>query len=295
MLNNKVQELNAFQNNLQTVIEYREALKNFDSNKSLPDIDREIYKNNQEMATLAAQMWNSWLSAQRLDITQKQREDMLAYIAGMKLLGDEKLSSDSKLSRLFKHLQVQMTKYLPCWAVTSLSARGRIALDPGIFDLVVIDESHNFRNGGKITTDEDDENPKENRYLRLLNQVIRAGVRTKVLMLSATPVNNGFKDLKNQLQLAYEGEAEKIDELLNTKNSIDDIFRQAQTAYNRWAKLEPEERNTSKLLAMLSFDFFEVLDSVTIARSRKHIERYYDTADIGKFPTRLKPISRRPC
>ena len=165
----------------------------------------------------------------------------------------------------------------------------------GNYDLVVIDESHNFRNGGKITTDEDDENPKENRYLRLLNQVIRAGVRTKVLMLSATPVNNGFKDLKNQLQLAYEGEAEKIDELLNTKNSIDDIFRQAQTAYNRWAKLEPEERNTSKLLAMLSFDFFEVLDSVTIARSRKHIERYYDTADIGKFPTRLKPISRRPC
>lgn len=165
----------------------------------------------------------------------------------------------------------------------------------GNYDLVVIDESHNFRNGGKITTDEEDENPRENRYLRLLNQVIRTGVKTKVLMLSATPVNNGFKDLKNQLQLAYEGEADKIDDLLNTKNSIDDIFRQAQTEYNRWAKLEPENRTTAKLLTMLSFDFFEVLDSVTIARSRKHIERYYDTADIGKFPTRLKPISRRPC
>ena len=165
----------------------------------------------------------------------------------------------------------------------------------GNYDLVVIDESHNFRNGGKITTDEEDENPRENRYLRLMNQVIRTGVKTKVLMLSATPVNNGFKDLKNQLQLAYEGETDKIDELLNTKNSIDDIFRQAQTAYNKWAKLEPKNRTTAKLLSMLNFDFFEVLDSVTIARSRKHIERYYDTTDIGKFPTRLKPISRRPC
>lgn len=165
----------------------------------------------------------------------------------------------------------------------------------GNYDLIVIDESHNFRNGGKITTDEEDENPRENRYLRLLNQVIRAGVKTKVLMLSATPVNNGFKDLKNQLQLAYEGEVEKIDSLLDTKSSIDDIFRQAQTAYNRWVKFEPTERTTTKLLGMLSFDFFEVLDSVTIARSRKHIERYYDTTDIGKFPTRLKPISRRPC
>jgi Superfamily II DNA/RNA helicases, SNF2 family len=165
----------------------------------------------------------------------------------------------------------------------------------GNYDLIVIDESHNFRNGSKITTDEEDENPRENRYLRSLNQVIRAGVKTKVLMLSATPVNNGFKDLKNQLQLAYEGEVEKIDSLLDTKSSIDDIFRQAQTAYNRWVKFEPTERTTTKLLGMLSFDFFEVLDSVTIARSRKHIERYYDTTDIGKFPTRLKPISRRPC
>ena len=125
----------------------------------------------------------------------------------------------------------------------------------GNYDLIVIDESHNFRNGGKITTDEEDENPRENRYLRLLNQVIRTGVKTKVLMLSATPVNNGFKDLKNQLQLAYEGEAEKIDSLLDTKSSIDDIFRQAQTAYNRWVKFEPTERTTAKLLGILSFNY----------------------------------------
>ena len=162
------------------------------------------------------------------------------------------------------------------------------------YDLVVIDESHNFRNGGKVSTDENDENPRENRYLQLMNKVIRKGVKTKVLMLSATPVNNRFNDLKNQIALAYEGESEKIDEQLNTKSSIDDIFRQAQTEYNRWSKLPPEERTTKRLLERLSFDFFEVLDSVTIARSRKHIEQYYDTTDIGKFPTRLTPIARRP-
>ena len=164
----------------------------------------------------------------------------------------------------------------------------------GNYDLVVIDESHNFRNGGKVTTDENDDNPRENRYLQLMNRVIRSGVKTKVLMLSATPVNNRFNDLKNQIQLAYEGESEKIDELLNTSSSIDDIFRQAQKEYNIWAKLPAEERTTKELLNRLSFDFFEVLDSVTIARSRKHIEQYYDTADIGKFPTRLTPIPRRP-
>ena len=163
----------------------------------------------------------------------------------------------------------------------------------GNYDLVVIDESHNFRNGGKITTDEDD-NQKENRYLRLMNKVMRTGVKTKVLMLSATPVNNRFNDLKNQLQLAYEGDAANIDDLLNTHSGIDDIFRQAQAAYNRWSKLPPEERTTKALQNALSFDFFEVLDAVTIARSRKHIEQYYDTAAIGNFPERLPPISRRP-
>lgn len=162
------------------------------------------------------------------------------------------------------------------------------------YDLVVIDESHNFRNGGKVTTDDDDENPRENRYLRLLNEVIRKGVKTKVLMLSATPVNNRFNDLKNQLQLAYEGETERFDKLLNTSASVDDIFRQAQSVYNRWAKLPEEERTTNRLLSELSFDFFEVLDSVTIARSRRHIQQYYDTTDIGSFPKRLPVRSQRP-
>lgn len=164
----------------------------------------------------------------------------------------------------------------------------------GNYDLVVIDESHNFRNGGKVTASEDDEDPKENRYLRLMNKVIKAGVKTKVLMLSATPVNNRFNDLKNQLQLAYEGDASNINALLKTEKPIDEIFRQAQRAYNEWVELPLEARTTERLLKSLSFDFFEVLDSVTIARSRKHIEQFYDTADIGKFPTRLKPVSKTP-
>lgn len=161
----------------------------------------------------------------------------------------------------------------------------------GNYDLVVIDESHNFRNGGKLNGAD---NEKENRYLKLLNKVIRKGVKTKVLMLSATPVNNRFNDLKNQLQLAYEGNSDLIDDKLDTKRSIDDIFKNAQKAFNAWSKLDIADRTTDKLLKMLDFDFFEVLDSVTIARSRKHIEKYYNTADVGKFPTRLKPISKRP-
>ena len=159
------------------------------------------------------------------------------------------------------------------------------------YDLVVIDESHNFRNGGKLSGED---NEKENRYLKLLNKVIRKGVKTKVLMLLATPVNNRFNDLKNQLALAYEGNTELIDDKLNTTRSIDDIFKSAQRAFNTWSKWEPADRTTENLLRMLDFDFFEVLDSVTIARSRKHIQKYYDTTDIGTFPTRLKPISLRP-
>lgn len=164
------------------------------------------------------------------------------------------------------------------------------ALNWGNFDLVVIDESHNFRNGSNTSTDE-----KENRYTKLMNRVIRSGVRTKVLMLSATPVNNRFVDLKNQLALAYEGDAGKINEKLNTSSPIDEIFRQAQKAFNTWSKLPVTERTTNALLAALDFDFFEVLDSVTIARSRRHIEKYYNISDVGTFPERLKPISVQPC
>ena len=179
---------------------------------------------------------------------------------------------------------------------TDLSRNGGVSngldldrLNWGNYDLVVIDESHNFRNGAGTHA-----NTQENRYVKLMDKVIRAGVKTKVLMLSATPVNNRFTDLKNQLALAYEGDSEFINEQLDTKKPIEEIFRQAQKAFNAWSKLEPEARTTDALLRTLDFDFFEVLDSVTIARSRRHIEKYYNTEEIGKFPERLKPISKRP-
>ena len=179
---------------------------------------------------------------------------------------------------------------------TDLSRTGGISngidldrLNWGNYDLVVIDESHNFRNGSGTHA-----NTTENRYVKLMEKVICTGVKTKVLMLSATPVNNRFVDLRNHLAIAYEGDSEQIDSKLATKKSIDDIFRQAQKAYNAWCKLEPKDRTTDALLRTLDFDFFEVLDSVTIARSRKHISKYYSTAEIGKFPERLKPISMRP-
>ena len=154
----------------------------------------------------------------------------------------------------------------------------------GNYGLIVIDESHNFRNNNPYSD-------RENRYQMLLRKVIKEGIETKVLMLSATPVNNRFNDLKNQLALAYEGDAEIINNKLDTKNGIEQIFKKAQQAFNVWSKFENEERTTEKLLDMLDFDFFEILDSLTIARSRKHITTYYDTTDIGKFPLRNKPIS----
>lgn len=162
-------------------------------------------------------------------------------------------------------------------------------LNWGNYDLVVIDESHNFRNG--IGTHS---NTTENRYKRLMDKVIRAGVKTKVLMLSATPVNNRFVDLKNQLAIAYEGNSENLSAILDTQKSVEEIFRLAQGSFNAWLKLKPAQRTTDALLQTLDFDFFELLDSVTIARSRKHIEKYYDTNAIGRFPQRLKPISMRP-
>lgn len=157
----------------------------------------------------------------------------------------------------------------------------------GNFDLVVIDESHNFRNN-------DVYKDRETRYQRLMNQVVKAGVKTKVLMLSATPVNNRFTDLRNQLALAYEGESEKLNEKLGTEKDVEEIFRRAQATFNAWSKLPPEERTAASILDSLDFDFFELLDSVTIARSRKHIQQFYDVSEIGTFPERRKPLAYSP-
>ena len=166
----------------------------------------------------------------------------------------------------------------------------------GGYDLVVIDESHNFRNGEDTATAAKDDGTggTENRYQRLINHVIRGGVPTKVLMLSATPVNNRFRDLRNQLRLAYQGDPAGWSEKLGLSSNIEDVFKSAQGAFTVWSKLPAEERSTEALTDSLDFDFFKVLDQVTVARSRKHIQRYYDVNAIGPFPRRNDPISIYP-
>lgn len=153
----------------------------------------------------------------------------------------------------------------------------------GNYDLVVIDESHNFRNN-------DPRKSHITRYARLMNDIIKAGVKTKVLMLSATPVNNKLDDLKNQIAFITEGNDKALAETANIK-SISQTIRRAQSQFNKWSNLPEEERTTERLLDMLSWDYFTLLDSLTIARSRRHIEKYYNVKDIGQFPMRLKPIN----
>ena len=162
----------------------------------------------------------------------------------------------------------------------------------GNYDLVVIDESHNFRNGSSGVGVHKGQG--DNRYEILMKKIIKSGVKTKVLMLSATPVNNRFYDLRNQLALSYGEDPTELEDKLDTTKPINEIFKAAQKAFNAWSKLDAVERTTENLLKTLDFDFFELLDSVTIARSRKHIEKFYDIKDIGKFPERKKPIALTP-
>lgn len=152
------------------------------------------------------------------------------------------------------------------------------------YDLIVIDESHNFRNNSA-------RGDKETRYSRLLNKVLKEGTKTKVLMLSATPVNNKMTDLKNQVYFATEG----MDNALEAHGirSIDQTLRKAQMAFNKWNDLNEELKTLESLLEHLEMDYFKLLDMLTIARSRKHIEKYYDMSVIGKFPIRLKPINKK--
>lgn len=155
----------------------------------------------------------------------------------------------------------------------------------GNYDIVVIDESHNFRN--KAT-----HNTRETRYDRLMRRIIKDGVKTRVLMLSATPVNNRLADLKNQIAFVTEGNDLAL--LDNGIMSIEATVRQAQLQFNRWLSMEDAQRTPSRLLDMLGFDYFKLLDLLTIARSRKHIEKYYGTVETGRFPERLKPLNIKP-
>ena len=153
------------------------------------------------------------------------------------------------------------------------------------YDLVVIDESHNFRNNppvkGRIT-----------RYERFMNDIIKAGVKTKVLMLSATPVNNKMNDIKNQIAFITEGRNDAFASV--GLDNLELILRKAQAVFNRWSELPDTERTTESFVNMMDLDYFKLLDTVTIARSRKHIEKYYNLEEIGKFPTRLTPENRYP-
>lgn len=155
-------------------------------------------------------------------------------------------------------------------------------LNWGNYDLIVIDESHNFRN-----------NPPRRdgvtRYSRLMRDIIRAGVKTKVLMLSATPVNSRMNDLKNQVAFITEGRDDAL--YGHGIASIEQSLRKAQTHFNAWLRLDPDERSIDGLLDALNFDYFRLLDLLTIARSRKHIAKYYDIGEIGQFPERAKPIN----
>lgn len=153
----------------------------------------------------------------------------------------------------------------------------------GNYDLVVIDESHNFRN--KKTP----RSGSETRYDRLMRTIIREGVRTRVLMLSATPVNNRMADLRNQIAFATEGDDTAL--LEHGIGSIDSTTRLAQKQFNRWLDLDDAERTPPRLIEMLGFDYFTLLDLLTIARSRRHIEKYYGLTETGRFPDRLKPIN----
>ena len=156
----------------------------------------------------------------------------------------------------------------------------------GNYDLVVIDESHNFRN--KRTPRQGG----ETRYDRLMRQIIREGVRTRVLMLSATPVNNRLADLRNQIAFATTGDdAALVDDGID---SIDGTTRLAQKQFNRWMDLDEVERTPTRLIEMLGFDYFTLLDRLTIARSRRHLEKYYGTLETGQFPERLKPVNVKP-
>jgi len=177
-------------------------------------------------------------------------------------------------------------------------AGGRDLVDVnwGCYDLVVIDESHNFRNRGSGgLKDEDNLDAAAcGRYNFLLNEVMKGGYNTKVLMLSATPVNNRYIDLRNQLQLAYAQDRKRFDASLDTDKSIESIFTQAQRVYNAWEKLPLTERKNSDLINKLSVDFRILLDSVTIARSRKTVQKHYDMSQIGSFPERRRPQNYEP-
>lgn len=168
-------------------------------------------------------------------------------------------------------------------------------LNWGNYDLVVIDESHNFRNNTPGKKDEEGNLIRKSRYQRLMDDIIKSGVRTKVLLLSATPVNNDLKDLRNQLYFLTENRDDAFAESIGV-GSLKETLATAQKVFSLWAKRQPHERKTADLLEKLNAAFFKLLDELTIARSRKHIQKYYKATieQLGGFPKREKPESIYP-
>lgn len=154
------------------------------------------------------------------------------------------------------------------------------------FGLVVIDESHNFRTGLKF---DKDKHIVENRYSFLMNKVLQGAVKSKLLLLSATPVNNRFKDMENQLELA--SSSKDLSEILLNGKPLPQIFKKADSDFNKWLKSAKGEKTTDSLMRSLDPDFIHFIESVSIARSRSHIKKFYGENPNLNFPNRLKPIS----
>jgi len=211
-------------------------------------------RNDRVLVLAPKKLRDNWSLYRANDVRNVLSEDRLSY----DILNHTDLSRDSGLS-------------------------GDINLETvnwGNYDLVVIDESHNFRNNNSRKN-------HQTRYEKLMDDIIKSGVKTKVLMLSATPINNKMNDLKNQVAFITEGNNAALQDegIVNIENTL----RVAQSVFNKWQKEPQSERTLGNLLNRFNIDYFKLLDSLTIARSRKHIEKYYDLSEIGHFPERLKP------
>ena len=162
----------------------------------------------------------------------------------------------------------------------------------GNYDLVVIDESHNFRNNSKGKRDIEGKVIRQSRYERLMQDIIKSGVKTKVLLLSATPVNTDLKDLRNQIYLLTGDNDQAFRETIGV-TSVKDTLAQTQRQFTEWSEDENGSRDRRSLLLKLNPAFFKLLDELTIARSRKHVEQYYEESigAIGNFPKRFPPKS----
>jgi len=170
------------------------------------------------------------------------------------------------------------------------------------YDLVVIDESHNFRNNKLATQRPGDTERRRSRYERLMEDIISSGVRTKVLLLSATPVNNQLSDLRNQISFIAgndvarnsSADATFVDSLKIP--SVKETTRQAQAHFTIWAKKPAAQRKTRDLISAIGGDFFKLLDGLSIARSRRHVSSYYaeEMKHLGGFPKRPAPKAIHP-